>query len=503
MELFTVTCHACGRKRSIPEKLFSSKISGHQVAIPCKGCGAEIHIDGSVPPAADGTLAPGPLSTRPPSDAQGGGVVIPRAGKLPDVHESASDTPAQSKAEETTGQTAPFAFPLLGSDDAQPDDPADDSAAPSGEPSKKSVPPPSPTPEEQPSVPPPPAGSPTGPDADDATSGATPAAADQQNTESIPAAQSHPADAEPVAPNGEQAAKQTDAKKKATASKPDGKTTGAKKTGAKKKATASKPDGKTTDAKKTGDHTKSRTKQPSAKKKKAGGAATTSADGTPTGKQAPRGQSDEPTQAVAARSTGEADDGPNYLWWAVGAAAVIGLLVGLKTCGDSPPPPSSPPKSGTTNTITPSNRVPTPASARAPEPETEPAPALSVSATPMPSVSSLAPSASSSSAAAPSTSSKVQQHPAAAAADFDAAAATSLVRSALGAATQCRGDFGPGNLPVAVTFAPTGSVTNASVTGPPFLGSPVASCTARILRRLRVKPFRGGARTVTATRYLR
>jgi len=46
---FVVSCAACGKRLNIPEKLYEEKIRGHVVTIACKGCGADIKVDGTRP----------------------------------------------------------------------------------------------------------------------------------------------------------------------------------------------------------------------------------------------------------------------------------------------------------------------------------------------------------------------------------------------------------------------------------------------------------------------
>jgi serine/threonine-protein kinase len=43
-------CKACGRRLTVPEELFANKIRGRVVTVKCKGCGAPVGIDGTIPP---------------------------------------------------------------------------------------------------------------------------------------------------------------------------------------------------------------------------------------------------------------------------------------------------------------------------------------------------------------------------------------------------------------------------------------------------------------------
>jgi serine/threonine-protein kinase len=66
---FTVECSSCGARRTVPQPLFDDRIRGRVVNIPCKGCGAAIRIDGTMPP--------------PPVAEMGSGPKIPIAAAVP------------------------------------------------------------------------------------------------------------------------------------------------------------------------------------------------------------------------------------------------------------------------------------------------------------------------------------------------------------------------------------------------------------------------------------
>jgi hypothetical protein len=75
---------------------------------------------------------------------------------------------------------------------------------------------------------------------------------------------------------------------------------------------------------------------------------------------------------------------------------------------------------------------------------------------------------------------------------FSRSAALSALQAAAGAASGCKKPGGPtGRGRVSVTFAPSGRVTTAVVTGPPFSGTSVGGCVAAVFRRARVPPFTG------------
>jgi hypothetical protein len=86
----------------------------------------------------------------------------------------------------------------------------------------------------------------------------------------------------------------------------------------------------------------------------------------------------------------------------------------------------------------------------------------------------------------------------AAGADFDVSAARAALAVAAGKASGCKQPDDPGGgAKVSVTFAPSGRVTSARVTGPPFQGTPTGGCIASAFRGATVPPFGGSSVTVT------
>ena len=82
-------------------------------------------------------------------------------------------------------------------------------------------------------------------------------------------------------------------------------------------------------------------------------------------------------------------------------------------------------------------------------------------------------------------------------AKFSRSAAISALGSAAGAASGCKKPGGPtGRGRVSVTFAPSGRVTTAVVSGPPFSGTSVGGCVAATFRRARVPAFKCSPVTV-------
>jgi predicted Zn finger-like uncharacterized protein len=89
------------------------------------------------------------------------------------------------------------------------------------------------------------------------------------------------------------------------------------------------------------------------------------------------------------------------------------------------------------------------------------------------------------------------------AAAFDRAAALSTLSRAASAAQSCKRADGPtGSGRIAVTFAPSGNATTATVEGPPFAGTSVGGCVAARFRGTRVPAFGGGPVTVHKTFFI-
>src|SRR5882724_3919998 len=45
-----VVCQACGARRTLPTSLYDARVRGRLVNIPCKNCGTQILVDGTLPP---------------------------------------------------------------------------------------------------------------------------------------------------------------------------------------------------------------------------------------------------------------------------------------------------------------------------------------------------------------------------------------------------------------------------------------------------------------------
>jgi hypothetical protein len=88
--------------------------------------------------------------------------------------------------------------------------------------------------------------------------------------------------------------------------------------------------------------------------------------------------------------------------------------------------------------------------------------------------------------------------PATGGAAFDKGAAVAALQTAASASSSCKRPDGPmGSGKALVTFAPSGRVTNVTLSGGSFAGTPVGGCIARVFRSAKVPPFGGDAVTVS------
>lgn len=83
---------------------------------------------------------------------------------------------------------------------------------------------------------------------------------------------------------------------------------------------------------------------------------------------------------------------------------------------------------------------------------------------------------------------------------FDRAAASAALTTSAAQASSCRKDGDPsGVASVVITFAPSGRVTSANISGPPFAGTPTGGCIASTLRKAKIPAFEGERVTVSKT----
>jgi predicted Zn finger-like uncharacterized protein len=93
-----------------------------------------------------------------------------------------------------------------------------------------------------------------------------------------------------------------------------------------------------------------------------------------------------------------------------------------------------------------------------------------------------------------------QDPPAEPAGPFDRAAASAALSTSATQASGCRKEGDPsGVASVVVTFAPSGRVTSANISGPPFAGTATGGCIAAALRKARIPAFEGERVTVSKT----
>jgi len=91
-----------------------------------------------------------------------------------------------------------------------------------------------------------------------------------------------------------------------------------------------------------------------------------------------------------------------------------------------------------------------------------------------------------------------KEEPSSGVASFNKGAAISALGGAAAQASGCKRPGGPtGSGKAVVTFAPSGRVTSANITGGEFPGTPVGSCIAGVFRRAQVPAFSGDPVTVS------
>ncbi len=86
------TCQACGRRLTVPEALYANKIRGRVVTVKCKGCGAPVGIDGTIPPPAIETTNDGAGNPSEPANSPA------RATSAPTISLTANDEPTEDRA---------------------------------------------------------------------------------------------------------------------------------------------------------------------------------------------------------------------------------------------------------------------------------------------------------------------------------------------------------------------------------------------------------------------
>lgn len=87
---------------------------------------------------------------------------------------------------------------------------------------------------------------------------------------------------------------------------------------------------------------------------------------------------------------------------------------------------------------------------------------------------------------------------------FNKDAAVAALNAAVAQAAGCRQEGDPnGTARVVVTFAPSGRVTSANLSGPPFAGTRTGGCIASTMRRAKIPAFSGSHVTVAKSVVIR
>lgn len=78
----TVVCKSCGSRRTVPAGLYDEKIRGKVVKIACRGCGAMISVDGTLPPPPPAEMPQTPIT----EDLMN--LLVPETAQLPSEHQA-------------------------------------------------------------------------------------------------------------------------------------------------------------------------------------------------------------------------------------------------------------------------------------------------------------------------------------------------------------------------------------------------------------------------------
>jgi predicted Zn finger-like uncharacterized protein len=221
-----------------------------------------------------------------------------------------------------------------------------------------------------------------------------------------------------------------------------------------------------------------------------------------------------PPKAVAASGAPGAP-GINKTWVIAGGVGMI-LLVGVafalgrsgssdEAKDDGAKPAASAMEAKTTEKEAAPERKEEKEEPKAEEPKTEAsaAPVASASAAPAattakPGTATAATDKKGATATTPKETKEKETAPSTPAGPFSVSAAQVALTQAASNAQACKKPDGPtGSGKVQVTFAPSGRVTSANVTGGPFAGTPVGGCVASAFRRARIPAFTGNPMTVS------
>jgi hypothetical protein len=141
-----------------------------------------------------------------------------------------------------------------------------------------------------------------------------------------------------------------------------------------------------------------------------------------------------------------------------------------------------------------------PATPRATTEPASPAPASTGAAPARPTAASPAPAAPTAAPAPAEPAKPIEPRPPVGTEPFDAAAARAALDASAAQASSCRKPGDPSGVAVVIiTFSPTGRVTTANISGPPFAATPTGGCIASTLRKTRVPAFAGDMVTVRKT----
>jgi len=258
------------------------------------------------------------------------------------------------------------------------------------------------------------------------------------------------------------------------------------------------------------------TKAPTSAKRKSVRPSGASKSGPPSKRPSARPAEPRSTAATAASTAPKASEekpSGSRMPWIIGAGAIVAAgVVYFARSGSDTPPTTTPTATATATAVATANAkmgdAPTSTATEAPT-ETAPTSVASTEATstatspthvgtsPIAGTAPISTSTSAVTATATATPT-AKPPPTGGGGEFDKSAASAALGGGVGAASGCKQPGDPsGTARVQITFAPSGHVTTANISGPPFAGTPTGSCIARAFKSVTVPPFSGGPVTVS------
>ncbi len=90
-------CQACGRHLTVPEELYANKIRGRVVTVKCKGCGAPVGIDGTLPPPPAEAASQPKVAVAAEQDSSSNVQVVSQPNVVVAAEQAAGSKPTDNK----------------------------------------------------------------------------------------------------------------------------------------------------------------------------------------------------------------------------------------------------------------------------------------------------------------------------------------------------------------------------------------------------------------------